>query len=94
MNIETQMIQCRDANTELNRQLAWDSSLGRPLPGVLVVHGGAGLDAHAMHGFPHETGPELPGLAYHAPSDARSRVAMRDFLMELFDEGELPPAKA
>jgi dienelactone hydrolase len=44
----------------------------------LIVYGGA------MHGFTHETGPAVPGVAYHALADARSATAMQSFFMELF----------
>ena len=45
----------------------------------LIVYGGA------MHGFTHDTGPDLPGVAYHARSDARSSIAIRSFLAEVFE---------
>jgi len=45
----------------------------------LIVYG------EAMHGFTHKDGPEMPGVAYHAPTDARSAKAIRSFLEELFD---------
>jgi dienelactone hydrolase len=44
----------------------------------LIVYGGA------MHGFTHEAGPRVPGVAYHAQSDARSAAAMQSFFVELF----------
>jgi len=46
----------------------------------LVLYGGA------MHGFTHEnaTGHEMPGVAYHAPTDARSSAAIELFLEEIF----------
>ena len=44
----------------------------------LTVYGGA------MHGFTHETGPAVPGVAYHAVADARSATAMQNFFSELF----------
>jgi dienelactone hydrolase len=44
----------------------------------LVVYGGA------MHGFTHETGPVLPGVAYDAVADARSAAAMKTFFSEIF----------
>ncbi|HUC53356.1 MAG TPA: dienelactone hydrolase family protein [Candidatus Cybelea sp.] len=44
----------------------------------LIVYGGA------MHGFTHEEGPPVPGVAYHAPSDARSAAAIESFFRELF----------
>ena len=44
----------------------------------LIVYGGA------MHGFTHETGPNVPGVAYHAQADTRSATAMQSFFLELF----------
>ena len=44
----------------------------------LIVYGGA------MHGFTHEMGPAMPGVAYDAVADARSTAAMRNFFSELF----------
>jgi dienelactone hydrolase len=44
----------------------------------LVIYSGA------MHGFTHDSGPNLPGVAYHAQADARSTRHIRDFLSELF----------
>jgi dienelactone hydrolase len=44
----------------------------------LTVYGGA------MHGFTHETGPAMPGVAYDAVADARSTAAMQNFFSELF----------
>jgi dienelactone hydrolase len=44
----------------------------------LIVYGGA------MHGFTHEAGPLVPGVAYHAQADARSAAAMQSFFIELF----------
>jgi len=44
----------------------------------LIVYGGA------MHGFTHESGPYVPGVAYHAQADARSGAAMQSFFGELF----------
>jgi dienelactone hydrolase len=44
----------------------------------LIVYGGA------MHGFTHEAGPAVAGVAYHAVADARSALAMHGFFIELF----------
>ncbi|MCU1241801.1 MAG: hypothetical protein JWO71_2527 [Candidatus Acidoferrum typicum] len=44
----------------------------------LIVYGGA------MHGFTHETGPAVPGVAYNAVADARSSAAMQTFFREVF----------
>jgi dienelactone hydrolase len=48
----------------------------------LVIYGGA------MHGFTHETGPALPGVAYNAAADARSAAAMQEFFAEIFGTAE------
>ena len=46
--INTQAIAYRDGDTELTGQLTWDAERGdKRRPGILVVHGGAGLDSHA-----------------------------------------------
>src|SRR5260370_30121992 len=45
--INTQAIAYRDGDTELTGQLTWDAERGDKHPGILVVHGGAGLDSHA-----------------------------------------------
>jgi dienelactone hydrolase len=45
MNI--QAVAYRDGDTELTGQFTWDAELGEKRPGILVVHGGAGLDSHA-----------------------------------------------
>src|ERR1700730_16446963 len=47
MTMNTQAIAYRDADTELTGQLTWDADSGAKRPGILVVHGGAGLDSHA-----------------------------------------------
>src|SRR5437773_11722957 len=44
----------------------------------LIMYGGA------MHGFTHEGGPNVPGVAYHALSDARSARAIQNFFNEIF----------
>src|ERR1700687_5074504 len=45
--INTQAIAYRDGDTELTGQLTWNAERGDKHPGILVVHGGAGLDSHA-----------------------------------------------
>lgn len=40
-------VEYRDAELELSGVLVWDDALDARRPGVLVVHGGAGLDDHA-----------------------------------------------
>ena len=38
----------------------------------------------AMHGFTHQGGPQIPGVAYDVLSDARSAKAIQNFFGELF----------
>jgi dienelactone hydrolase len=47
MAITTREVTYHDQDTALTGVLAWDDTAGHPLPGVLLVHGGAGLDDHA-----------------------------------------------
>ena len=47
MPINTQSIAYRDGQTELTGLLASNDSRCEKRPGILVVHGGAGLDDHA-----------------------------------------------
>jgi len=47
MSIRTESIEYRDGETELTGLLASDDSQDNARPGILVVHGGAGLDEHA-----------------------------------------------
>jgi dienelactone hydrolase len=44
----------------------------------LIVYGGA------MHGFTHDLGPSMPGVAYDAATDVRSTAAIQAFFAELF----------
>ncbi len=47
----------------------------------LMVYG------NAMHGFTHETATgQQPGVHYHAQTDARSTIAIRQFLAEILDK--------
>jgi dienelactone hydrolase len=47
----------------------------------LIVYGGA------LHGFTHDVGLQAPGVAYHAVSDQRSRLAIRAYLGEILGTG-------
>jgi len=44
---QTRTVSYRDGSTQLEGVLAWADSADGPLPGLLLVHGGAGLDDHA-----------------------------------------------
>lgn len=45
--IATRELAYHDQGTALTGVLAWDDAAREPLPGLLLVHGGAGLDDHA-----------------------------------------------
>ena len=45
--MNTQSVAYRDGDTPLTGFLAWDETKSGARPGILVVHGGAGLDDHA-----------------------------------------------
>lgn len=47
MNTATESVTYRDGEAELTGMFAWDSAHKTKRPGILVVHGGAGLDDHA-----------------------------------------------
>ena len=49
MQIATKQQAYRDAETSVNGIFFWDESIENKRPGVLVVHGGAGLDDHAKN---------------------------------------------
>jgi dienelactone hydrolase len=40
-------VKYRDGDTALTGMLVWDEAQSGPRPGILIVHGGAGLDDHA-----------------------------------------------
>ena len=45
--METQPVPYQDGDTPLTGQFVWDAARGDQRPGILIVHGGAGLDDHA-----------------------------------------------
>jgi dienelactone hydrolase len=47
MATATRTVTYTDEETALTGFLAWDDAARQPLPGLLLVHGGAGLDDHA-----------------------------------------------
>ena len=47
MNIVTRDLSYRDLDTPLTGLFCWDEAHDGPRPGILLIHGGAGLDAHA-----------------------------------------------
>jgi dienelactone hydrolase len=49
MTVETRQLAYRDEDARLNGFVALDRTCGGKRPGILVVHGGAGLDDHARN---------------------------------------------
>jgi dienelactone hydrolase len=47
VNIATRDLSYRDLDTPLTGQFCWNDGQEGPRPGILLIHGGAGLDAHA-----------------------------------------------
>jgi dienelactone hydrolase len=47
MTMDTQAMAYRDGETELTGEFAWNAERQEKRPGILVLHGGAGLDSHA-----------------------------------------------
>ena len=47
MNIVTRDLSYRDLETPLTGLFCWNEAQEGPRPGILLIHGGAGLDAHA-----------------------------------------------
>jgi len=47
VNIATRDLSYRDLETPLTGQFCWNDGQGGPRPGILLIHGRAGLDAHA-----------------------------------------------
>ena len=53
MQIATKQTDYSDGDAELSGILFWDESQNAKRPGILVVHGGAGLDDHAQNRAKH-----------------------------------------
>jgi dienelactone hydrolase len=88
--MNTQLIRYQDNDTPLTGFLVWDDARGGRRPGILVLHGGAGLDDHAK-----ERARRLASLGYVAfacdmygdgVAGDRQRVMAR--IMELRDDPE------
>jgi len=47
VNITTRDLSYRDLDTPLTGLFCWNGTREGPQPGILLIHGGAGLDAHA-----------------------------------------------
>lgn len=49
LKISTKAVEYRDGKVDLTGMFVWHDSGGEARPGILVVHGGAGLDEHAKY---------------------------------------------
>jgi len=47
VNIATRDLSYHDLDVPLTGMFCWDDAREEPQPGILLIHGGAGLDAHA-----------------------------------------------
>ena len=47
MNIAIRDLSYRDLDASLTGLFCWNEAQEGPRPGILLIHGGAGLDAHA-----------------------------------------------
>jgi len=63
MTISTRTVAYRDGDTALSGHLAWEDSQPGPLPGLLLIHGGGGLDNHARSQAARYAGLGLAVLA-------------------------------
>jgi len=59
VNIATRDLSYRDLDIPLTGLFCWDDAQEEPQPGILLIHGGAGLDAHAR-----EQAHRYAGLGY------------------------------
>jgi dienelactone hydrolase len=77
-----------DGDTSLSGVLVTDSEASEPRPGVLLVHGGAGLDTHARAQAERYAalGYEVVACDMYGPVPAGDREAMRAVLMALRDD--------
>src|SRR5260370_15793794 len=88
--MDTQQLGYRDQDTALSGFLAWDDTRGSQRPGILVVHGGAGLDEHAKQRAQHIA--ELGFVAFacdmYGDGVAGDRQRVMACAMELRDDPE------
>ncbi len=76
MNIATREFSYRDLDTPLTGLFCWDDAQEGPRPGILLVHGGAGLDAHAREqACRYAAATILPKLGHSRMSSCGQRSA-------------------
>jgi dienelactone hydrolase len=86
MHITAQAISYRDGDTDLSGWLFFDESSRATRPGLLVVHGGAGLDDHAKsraRGFAEQGYLALACDMYGAEVAAAGRARIMPLILQL-----------
>ena len=84
MQIATEQVRYKDGATSLNGIFFWDESQTSKRPGVLVVHGGAGLDDHAKNRARHFA--ELGYIAFACDMYGEGIAGSRDRIMACINE--------
>ena len=92
----TRAVSYEDGATHLDGVLAWPESSDGPLPGLLLVHGGAGLDDHARAQAARyaELGFTVLAADMFGPGIAGNRERVVATLMELRDNPDLMVRRA
>lgn len=89
MQIATQPTNYKDGNVPLNGAFFWDDSHNSKRPGVLVVHGGAGLDDHAKNRARRFA--ELGYVAFACDMYGEGVAGSRDRIMACINELRAEP---
>ncbi|HEY2823329.1 MAG TPA: dienelactone hydrolase family protein [Candidatus Acidoferrum sp.] len=89
MQIATKPAEYRDAGTTLNGVFFWNESLATKRPGILVVHGGAGLDDHAKNRAKHFA--ELGYVAFACDMYGEGVAGNRERIMATIGELRAEP---
>jgi dienelactone hydrolase len=89
MQIATKPVAYNDADTKLNGVFFWDESLTTKRPGILVVHGGAGLDEHAKNCARHFA--ELGYIAFACDMYGEGIAGNRERIMATINELRAEP---
>jgi dienelactone hydrolase len=89
MQITTKPVAYRDANTTLNGVFFWDESQKTKRPGILVVHGGTGLDDHAKNRARHFA--ELGYIAFACDMYGEGVAGNRERIMATIAELRAEP---
>jgi dienelactone hydrolase len=89
MQIATQQAGYKDGNVSLSGVFFWDDSRNAKRPGILVVHGGAGLDDHAKNRARRFA--ELGYVAFACDMYGEGVAGSRDRIMACINELRAEP---